>query len=940
MHLSAILGAKSIIALNMVTIKKTMLLCALSAVCAMPVAAQKSPAKKAAAKSQPAPVKVTSVEGITEYKLANGLRVLLFPDQTKQTATVNITYLVGSKFENYGETGMAHLLEHMVFKGTPKHPNIPQELTSHGARPNGTTWLDRTNYYETFSSTEENLNWALDLEADRMVNSYIAKKELDKEFSVVRNEMESGENDPQGVLNERVTSTMFLWHNYGKSTIGNRADVEKVPIDRLQAFYRKYYQPDNAVLLVAGKFDPVKTLASINQKFGAIPKPTRVLPANYTVEPVQDGERMVTLRRVGDVQAIATGYHIPAGPHPDTQPLNVLIGLLTDQPSGRLYKKLIESKKATGVGGYSFETADPGMAFFGVEVPKDKSVDEAKDILLSTVEGFTAEKPTAPEVDRIRNKQLKNIELALNSSENVGLNLSEYIAQGDWRLLFYQRDQLKNVTPGDVVRVSEKYFKPSNRTLGIFVPTDKPDRAEIPATPDLATMLKGYTGSQTIAQGEAFDASPANIQKRLVTSKTGGITMNLLTKQTRGESVVASMNFFFGSEPTLQGKGTIASFTAAMLNKGSKNRTRQQIQDELDKLKAQVSFGGSANSLSVNIQTTKPNFPAVLKLVAEILKEPAFPGDELEKLKQQRIAGIEQQRSDPTSIAVLELQRYTNPYEKTDPRYVANVDESITMTKEVSEADVKSFYKDFYGASNLYTTIVGDFDAAQAKSIITQELGNWKSPQPFSRLIPKRKEVASLNKSIETPDKANAFFFALQPLKLSIKDADYPALVMADYVIGGGFLNSRLASRIRQKEGISYGVGSGLSAGYFDQNTGMAQFYAIYAPENASRLDAAFKEEIDKVVKDGFTEQEVAEAKKGYLQSRSVSLSQDNALAGILNNYSYYGESIAFWQKMDDAISKLTASQINAAAKKYYDTSKISIVKAGDFAKKKAAETK
>ncbi|MFN7328107.1 MAG: M16 family metallopeptidase, partial [Bacteroidota bacterium] len=199
------------------------------------------------------PVKVTTVEGITEYRLANGLRVLMFPDQSKQTITVNITYLVGSKHENYGETGMAHLLEHLVFKGTPKHPNIPQELTEHGARPNGTTWLDRTNYFETFAATEENLKWALDLESDRMVNSYIAKKDLDSEMTVVRNEFESGENSPFRVLWQRVMATAFEWHNYGKSTIGARADIENVPIERLQAFYRKHYQPDNAVLMIAGK---------------------------------------------------------------------------------------------------------------------------------------------------------------------------------------------------------------------------------------------------------------------------------------------------------------------------------------------------------------------------------------------------------------------------------------------------------------------------------------------------------------------------------------------------------------------------------------------------------------------------------------------------------------------------------------------------------------
>src|SRR5262245_47748992 len=180
--------------------------------------------------------RVTSVEGITEYALPNGLRVLLFPDQSKSTITVNVTYLVGSKHENYGETGMAHLLEHLLFKGSTKHTDIPKELQDHGSRPNGTTSYERTNYFETFSASDVNLEWALDLESDRMVNSFVAKKDLDSEMTVVRNEFEAGENNPLGVLYQRVLSTAYPWHNYGKSTIGSRADIENVPIDRLQAF--------------------------------------------------------------------------------------------------------------------------------------------------------------------------------------------------------------------------------------------------------------------------------------------------------------------------------------------------------------------------------------------------------------------------------------------------------------------------------------------------------------------------------------------------------------------------------------------------------------------------------------------------------------------------------------------------------------------------------
>ena len=296
-----------------------------------------------------APEKVTSVEGITEYRLANGLRVLLFPDMSKQTITVNITFLVGSRHENYGETGMAHLLEHMLFKGTARRTDIPGELAAHGARPNGTTSWDRTNYFETFNATEENLRWALDFEADRMINSRVEKKDLDSEMTVVRNEFEMGENQPLGVLFKRLMSASYDWHNYGNLPIGARSDLEGVPIERLQAFYKTYYQPDNALLLVAGKIDEAKTLEFVQQYFGSIPRPTRTLPVLYTAEPVQDGERLVTLRRTGDVQLAVVGYHVPAGAHADIAPLQILNEVLGNSPAGRLHKALVEPGKAASI---------------------------------------------------------------------------------------------------------------------------------------------------------------------------------------------------------------------------------------------------------------------------------------------------------------------------------------------------------------------------------------------------------------------------------------------------------------------------------------------------------------------------------------------------------------------------------------------------------------
>ncbi len=574
----------------------------------------------------PAPQKVTTVEGITEYRLQNGLRVLLFPDQSKQTITVNITYMVGSKHENYGETGMAHLLEHLVFKGTPKHPNIPQELTEHGAQPNGTTWYDRTNYFETFNATEENLKWALDLEADRMINSFIARKDLDTEMTVVRNEFEMGENNPSSVLEDRITSTAFLWHNYGKSTIGSRADLENVPIDRLQAFYRKYYQPDNAVLVVAGKIDEPKTLEMVNQYFGTTPKPAREIPLTYTMDPTQDGERNVTLRRTGDVQVAMAAYHIPAGTHPDFAPLQVLARVLGSPPSSRLHKALIDTKKASQVWSYTRQFKDPFLLYVGAELLKEKSRDEAKAALMTAMTDVVKNAPTQEQVERAKNEILKQIELSFNSSQNIALQLTTYAGMGDWRMLFLTRDRVKAVTVSDVARVAASYLKDDNRTTGVFIPTDKPERSEIPAAPDVEALVKDYKGNAEVAAGEAFDPAPANIESRTQRSELpGGARIALLTKKTRGESVEARIMLRFGNQNSVAGKAQAGEFAAMMLNRGTSKHTRQQIKDEFDRLKSNVNIFGSATLTTVNITTTRPNLAEVVRLVAEVLRSPLSP---------------------------------------------------------------------------------------------------------------------------------------------------------------------------------------------------------------------------------------------------------------------------------------------------------------------------
>ena len=877
--------------------------------------------------------KVTSVEGITEYAYPNGLHVLLFPDPSNPKVTVNITYLVGSRLEGYGETGMAHLLEHLMFRETATRSDIKQELAAHvGNNWNGTTSNDRTNYFETANSTPENVHWAIQMEADRMVNAKIDKKNLDAEMTVVRNEFERGENSPDRILEERAMETAYVWHNYGKPTIGNRSDIENVPVPKLAAFYQKYYQPDNSVLTIAGKFDETQTLAWIAESFGRIPRPQRPLEPSYTVEPTQDGERFVALRRVGDNQTIRVLYHIPAGSHPDTAVAEVLTTVLGETPSGRLYKALVENKKAVSANMGTEEMHDPGFVLATVRLRQDQSIDDARQTLLSTIEGLASEPPTEPEVDRAKTRILKQLDLLMTNTQSLALNLSEWASLGDWRLLFLMRDRIKTVTPQDVQRVAKAYLKESNRTVAEFIPTAAPERAEIPQVSDVAAMLKDYKGGAAVSQGEAFDPSPANIESRVTRSRLpGGVKVSLLPKKTRGGMVEAVLTLRFGDEKALFGKETAAEMAGALLMRGTKNKNRQQIQDEIDRLKARLTVTGGPTNATASIQTVEANLPDALRLAAEILREPVFPEKEFDQLRQQRIAGVEASRSDPGSLASIALGKRLNAYPRGDLRYVSSAEENIEDLKKVTLDEVRQFYQQFYGSSEGEFTVVGQFDPAGIQRLAGELLANWKSPARYERVISAYKKTDPGKQRIETPDKQNATFLAGMALRMSDEDPDYPAMVLANYILGGN-PGSHLFNRIRDKEGLSYGVGSQFGAPAKDNG---ATFRAsiISAPQNSPKVEASFLDELTRTSRDGFTADEVAAARKSLIEAQTVARSQDAALARLLGNRQRFDRTLKFDADFESRIAALTPEQVSAAFRRHIDPAGLVIVEAGDFNK-------
>ncbi|WP_019399426.1 pitrilysin family protein [Pseudoxanthomonas sp. GW2] len=876
-----------------------------------------------------------SIEGISEYTLGNGLRVLLFPDPTKPTVTVNLTYGVGSVHETYGQTGAAHLLEHLLFKGTPAHRDISGEMKRRGIRYNATTGQDRTNYFASFPAGGDNLDWVLAMEADRMVNARLERADLDSEMTVVRNELEAGENNPSGVLVQRVRAAAYQWHGYGQATVGARSDVEAADIGQLRAFYRTWYRPDNATLVVAGRIDPAEVLRKVQATFGKLRAPATPLPRRATVEPPQDGEREVTVRRTGDLRIAMASYHIPARTHADNAALVVLAQVLGHTPGGRLHKALVEPRIAAGVGAGADGLAEPGLFSAVVVQPRDGDGERAEQVLLAQLEELARNPVTEAEVEQARQRVANAYDLYFTDVNAVGMGLSEFVAAGDWRLLFTSRDAIAAVTAADVNRVAAAYLRRDNRTLGRFVPTDEPQRVQVPAAPAAAEVVAGYTGRQALDAGEHFDPTPQNIEARTQRFTLGdGLRVALLPKRTRGGTVVVDGYFRFGDAQSLAGRQHAAGLAGAMLMRGARGLDREAIDRRLEELQARAQVAGGLQGAQLSLIGRRERLGETLELLATLLREPTFPEDEFEQLRLQAITGLEASRGEPGAVAQRALALHFDPWPEGHPLHAQSLDETLAAVRALRREEVVAFHRDFYGTAQGEIAIVGDFDPEAVRAQLERLFAGWRSPHPYQPIATRHAEVAPLQRQLPTPDKANAVLLARQNVALRVTDPDYPALVVANRILGGGALKSRLGDRIRQRDGLSYGVSSSLHAddsadGVDDAGNLLIQ--AIAAPQNLARVEVAMREELQRLVAEGITEAELQDAVSGLLTERAQARADDQNVAGMLQDQLYFGRTMAFTAELDEAYRRLTTAQVNAAIARHLAPGKLSVVAAGDF---------
>uniref|UniRef100_UPI00374D288E insulinase family protein n=1 Tax=Undibacterium sp. TaxID=1914977 RepID=UPI00374D288E len=594
------------------------------------------------------------------------------------------------------------------------------------------------------------------------------------------------------------------------------------------------------------------------------------------------------------------------------------------------YKALVEKKKATDVYPWAANMEEPGFLLLGANLRSEQNLADAKKIMLDTVEGFATSPATQEELDRARAKLESDLEQVYNDPEKFAVSLSDSIGNGDWRLFFMFRDRLQALKLEDVQRVAVTWLKSSNRTSGSFIPDAQPDRVPAPAKVNIAEQVKTFVPGTAMAQAENFVATPDNIDRRTQTGSLGnGMKYALLPKSTRGGTVVMNFTLNLGNQENLQGKAVAGELAAEMLGRGTQNLSHQKFTEELDKLKTKMLIDGSATSVNVSVETVKASVPRVLELIRDALRRPAFDAAEFSQVVEQDLAQLEESRKDPQAVAVDIARKQMNTWPVGDPRYYRSTDERIAELKTARLEDARNFWTEFYGTEHAELAIVGDFDPLEVEATLHTSFGDWTARQAYQRVPNPYRESRPQSLSRATPDKANAFFFGSMAVPVSDHNADYAALSLGNYLLGGS-TNSRILERIRQKDGISYGGGSYLNPSSVDESANFV-VVAIFAPQNRSKLETGLREEMTRAIRSGFTAAEIEDAKKSLAQQFQLSRSQDNELAAEISRNLHLGRSMQFDVDFEQKLMALTAADVKTAMIKYLDYGKLVTVTAGDF---------
>lgn len=885
--------------------------------------------------------KIAEAEGIVEYRLKNGLKILLRENRSAPVVSFMIVYRVGSRNEAVGHTGSTHFLEHMMFKGTPKfNPakgnGVMEILARIGALRNATTWLDRTNYFECAGS--EYLELCIQIEADRMRNLNLREEDRVSEMTVVRNEFERGENNPGSALYKEVIALAFREHPYHHPTIGWRSDVEGVPLTRMREFYDTYYWPDNATVIAVGDFESENALRLIHKYFGGISRAPGKIPEVYTVEPPQEGERRVEVCRAGDLPQLMIGYHTPQADHPDTYPLAVMHSILGDsgKRSSRLYRALMETGLATSCYSGNGEFRDPFLFSLGATLAPGKTFAEVEQAIYAELEKMAREPVTADELDRARKSNRKGTTLAGADPQTFANMLCTAESVADWQWLVNYDDKFEAVTPEDIMRVSKLYFERSNRTVGHFIPTDRNGTPPNFAAPAVELKIapsksKGKAPTKQTAPTRRLNLPrPGSNGSNFAEQVTRVVLPNGLTILAMSTPNTGSVSFYgtlaAGDCFAQPEKSLIPTVTSTMLTRGSTSYSKEQLAKVLEEMGVRFGFGTDRFKTEFGTLVTREDFPEFVKLVSDVVRRPAFPAHELPQVLREMRAGLTRRMNDTGSKADNALMQALYP--ASHPFYEKPIEDQVSELDQISVNDLETYHKEHYSPKGTILTVVGDIDPDEAIALVQSAFGDWLGAERKMLSVPivELPDAARMLK-VNLNDKANVDILIGHPTELKRSNKDFFAAQLANAVLGKDTISARLGKLIRVKHGLTYGVYS-----YFDDASFGAAPWLISLsvnPANVSRSLELVKQVLDDVMKKGITEEELADEAGRAVGGFVVSLRSSDGIAAALSRFEFIGLGVAALDSVASEYMAVTRKDVIAAIRKYFHPDKAVTVLSG-----------
>ena len=899
--------------------------------------------------------------GVSRYVMtSNGLELLVREDHAAPIACFLVLYRVGSRNEAVGYTGATHLLEHMMFKGTPemnreKGTQVALVLESVGADFNATTLYDRTNYFETVPSDQ--LELAVRVEADRMRNALIADADRQSEMTVVRNELERGENDPFNVLDIQAHATAFREHPYHHPTIGWRADVEGVPTERLKTFYDTFYWPNNATLVLTGDFETEAALELVDRYFGEIPRAPHEIPGVYTTEPEQQGERRFVVRRSGPDGIVLLSFRTPDAAHPDTPALAVLQAVLGAGRSSRLYRDLVDTQLASDAAAGAEQFRDPGLFQLYARTMPGVAHETVEQRMLDAVQRLRDEPISDEELAKAKRILRTQTVFGREGASNYVYEMSEAVSSADWNWFFDFPDAVEQVTADDVRRVARDYFRRSQMTAGWFIPSrDGADDFAPPSEDDEEESDAGEPTDWSEAQSEAADdavsaepaaaepAAPIEVPEiptgpREADAETahdfasrtlrveldnGGV---LLALEHHADPTVAIRAQLRAGSFYAGGKRLLADVTARMLRRGTKRRDAMRFAEDIESMGAQIDEGAGPFTVDVRAHALSEDTGAMLVAIAEMLRMPVFPAVELEKVKSEIAAEIRHQQDSTHARAYERLVQLVLP--EAHPYFRPPATELLAELEALTIDDVRRFYDERYSGASLTLAVVGDIHATAVAGAAQQLFGDWTGPKPeeiaFERTAPR----SAGREVVQLVDKANADVVIGCASGLTRYDDDYFAAMIANAALGQSTLSSRFGIRVRDTEGLTYGIASRFAGA--SKVDGLWFTSVTVQPANIEKAIASTLDELERALRDGITEREVAHYKSNFTGTFKVSLATNAGVAARLVDAEFFGFGPGYLDEFPALVDAVTPDEVNTALRRHLDPGALTTVIAGEL---------